>query len=248
MARQRFGQHFLINSSVAEREVEYATLSPDDVVLEIGAGKGVLTELLARKAKQVIAIEIDPRLVELLRPIIPENVTLIAGDALKLDFQCLLHFTKIVSNLPFEISSPITFKFLESSFAKAVLMYQKDFAKRLVAPPKTKDYSRLTVGVYYKAHCKILEEVSRTCFDPIPRVDSCIVELIPRKNPAFSVCDETFFFKLTKQLFNHRRKKIRHTVKELSKEYERLPYLDLRVEELTPEQIGELSDSLWNLK
>lgn len=248
MAKQRFGQHFLIDSNVAEREVGYAELTNNDVILEIGPGKGVLTQLLAQKAKRVIAIEIDSRLAEQLQPTLPENVTLISGDALVVDFQTLPRFTKIVSNLPFEISSPITFKFLESSFVKAVLIYQKDFAERLVAIPGTKDYSRLTVGVSYKAHCRILEDVPRTCFHPVPRVDSCIVELVPREKSAFPVTNEPFFYLLTKQLFNHRRKKIRYTIKSFYGDYEHLPYLDQRVEELTPEQIGELSNLLWCLK
>jgi 16S rRNA (adenine1518-N6/adenine1519-N6)-dimethyltransferase len=247
MAKQRFGQHFLIDLSVASREVGYAKLIKDDIVLEIGPGQGVITRLLAQKAKQVIAIEIDKRLVDKLKKSLPENVTLISGDALSVDFRMLPQFTKIVSNLPFEISSPITFKFLESSFSRAILMYQKDFAKRLIAIPGKKEYSRLTVGVSYKAHCRILEDVSRSCFSPAPKVDSSIVELTPREKPMFNVENERFFFELTKQLFNHRRKKIRYTIKSLYGDIEQLPYLDQRIEELTPKQIGELSNILWHL-
>jgi 16S rRNA (adenine1518-N6/adenine1519-N6)-dimethyltransferase len=248
MVKQRYGQHFLIDSSVAEREIQYAHLKKDDIVLEIGPGKGIITQLLAQAAKQVVAIEIDGRLVEQLQKTLPSNVTLIHSDALEVDFQMLPQFTKIVSNLPFEISSPITFKFLESSFTKAILIYQKDFAARLVAQPGTKEYSRLTVGVYYKAFCRILEDIPPSSFSPPPEVNSCIVELIPRPKPAFEVKNEQFFASLTKQLFTHRRKKIRSTVKNLSQSYESLPYLDKRVEELTPEQIGKLSDLLWESK
>jgi 16S rRNA (adenine1518-N6/adenine1519-N6)-dimethyltransferase len=248
MVKQRFGQHFLIDRSVACREVGYADLTKNDVVLEIGPGEGIITRLLAQVAKHVITIEIDQRLVDKLKTTIPKNVTLISADALSVDFQSLPRFTKIVSNLPFEISSPITFKFLESSFSKAVLIYQKDFAERLVAHPGTKEYSRLTVGVSYKAQCRILEDVPRSCFSPPPKVDSSIVELIPRKKPLFDVQDERFFFELTKQLFNHRRKKIRHTIKTMYGDYEQLPYLDSRVEDLSPEQIGNLSNILWKRK
>ncbi len=248
MPRQRYGQHFLGNSAIAEREVSYAALTKDDVVLEIGPGKGIITNILARYAKQVIAIEIDKTLVTQLEKSLPSNVTLIEQDALTVDFTRLPPFTKIVSNLPFEISSPITFKFLESSFSKAILMYQKDFALRLVASPGTKEYSRLTVAVYYKAHCRILEDVSRESFSPAPKVDSCIVELIPREKPAFEVKNEAFFFDVTKLLFTHRRKKIRSTVKTMTHSYESLPYLEHRVEELTPEQIGLLSDMLWQIR
>lgn len=245
MARQRLGQHFLIDSSVARREVAYANLSKNDVVLEIGPGKGIITCLLAENAELIIAIEIDKHLVDQLRSIIPENVTLICDDALSVDFSTLPRFTKIVSNLPFEISSPLIFKFLKSTFSVAILIYQKDFAERLVACPGTKEYSRLTVGVSYRAQCRILEIVPRNCFSPQPKVDSAIVELIPYEKPRFTVKNEEFFFELTKQLFNHRRKKIRSTIKMMYGTFEQLPYLDKRVEELTPEQIGELSDLLY---
>lgn len=139
MVKQHFGQHFLIDLSVANREVGYAKLTKEDIVLEIGPGKGVITRLLAEKAKQVIAIEIDRRLVNKLKTTLPENVTLISGDALSVDFQILPRFTKIVSNLPFEISSPITFKLLKFPFTRAILIYQKDFAKRLVSLPEKRN-------------------------------------------------------------------------------------------------------------
>ena len=248
MVKPRFGQHFLIDLSVARREVEYAKLTKDDIVLEIGPGKGVITRLLAQKAKQVIAIEIDQQLVEKLKETLPKNVTLISGDILSVDFQILPQFTKIVSNLPFKISSPITFKLIELSFLRAILIYQKDFAERLVALPGKKEYSHLTVGVSYKAHCWILEDVDRCSFSPVPKVDSSIVEIIPRKKPMFNVENEQFFFKLSRQLFNHRRKKIRYIIKKLYGDFEQLPYLDQRIGELAPEQIGELSNLLWQLK
>lgn len=245
MVRQRYGQHFLTDLSVARREVAYAQLTKDDVVLEIGPGKGIITCLLAEQAKQVIAIEIDKRLVEQLQKTLPKNVTLIHADALCLDFTDLQRFTKIVSNLPFQISSPITFKFLATCFSKAILIYQKDFAQRLVASPGTKQYSRLTVGVAYKARCRILEDVPRQCFSPEPSIDSSIVELVPYKKPRFRVENEQFFFELTKQLFTHRRKKILYTIKALYGPFNQLPFLDKRVEQLTPEQISMLSDELY---
>ena len=247
MVRQRYGQHFLIDLSVARREVTYAQITKNDVILEIGPGKGIITRLLAQKAQQVIAIEIDQHLVDRLQTSLPSNVTLVTGDAVQIDFQELPRFTKIVSNLPFQISSPITFKLLSCSFSKAVLIYQKDFAERLVATPGTKQYSRLTVGVSYKARCRILEDVPRSCFSPPPSIDSSIVELILLKKPRFRVDNESFFFELTKQLFTHRRKKIRSTIKSHYGDIKQLPYLDLRVEQLSPEQIGEFSSALYHM-
>ena len=245
---KKLGQNFLIDHHVVEREVAYAQITKDDVVLEIGPGKGILTTELAEKARKVIAIEIDKQLVEHLHKVVPRNVELIHADALKIDFTTLPTFNKIVSNLPFQISSPITFKFLENRFGMAVLIYQKEFADRMVAKPGTKDYSRLSVSTYYRAKCELLEIVSKTLFYPQPKVDSCMIRLIPRSFPPFSVVNESFFFDLTNKLFNHRRKKIKTT---LNKIYERLdkdlPYLDKRVEELAPEQIGELSNILVEL-
>jgi len=248
MVGQRLGQHFLIDETVAEREVAYAGLTPQDVVLEIGPGGGIITRMLAQKAQQVVAIELDARLVRQLKIGLPGNVTLIHGDAVEVDFATLPRFTKIVSNLPFQISSPITFKLLDYPFSKAILIYQKDFADRLVAEPGSKEYSRLTIGVYYKAYCRILEDVPRTCFSPPPQVDSSIVELVPRKQPPFEVANETFFFEFVKQLFNHRRKKIRYTIASLFGNHEELPYLDERVEMLTPEQLGDLSNLVWAVR
>ncbi|MCK5459008.1 MAG: methyltransferase domain-containing protein, partial [Thermoplasmatales archaeon] len=120
----KLGQHFLIDKHVAEREITYADIGTDDVVLEIGPGKGILTQLLAKKAKKIIAIEIDSALVEKLENTVPGNVSVIHADIMKIDFNTLPRFNKIVSNLPFQISSPVTFKLLKYPFSKAVLIYQ----------------------------------------------------------------------------------------------------------------------------
>ena len=127
MIKPRLGQHFLINGFVADREINIANISKNDTVLEIGPGKGILTTRLAEKAKKVIAIEIDKYLVNLLLKKVPENVEIILGDALKIDFHELPKVDKIVSNIPYQISSPLTFKLLNYNFRLAVLMYQKEF-------------------------------------------------------------------------------------------------------------------------
>jgi 16S rRNA (adenine1518-N6/adenine1519-N6)-dimethyltransferase len=243
--KAKLGQNFLINKKIAEREVEYASVTKLDTVLEIGPGKGVLTNILASKAKKVIAVEIDKKLVENLKEILPENVELINSDILKIDLKDLPKFNKVVSNLPFQISSPFTFRLLDYDFELAVLIYQKEFADRMIAKPKTKDYSRLSVNVYYKAYCETLGVVPKSCFSPQPKVDSCMIRLIPRKHPAFDVVDEKFFFELTRNLFNFRRKKIGTILKDFYKIKDKdIPFFDNRVEELMPEQIGVLSNYL----
>jgi 16S rRNA (adenine1518-N6/adenine1519-N6)-dimethyltransferase len=246
--KAKLGQNFLINKKIAEKEVEYASINMQDTVLEIGPGQGILTYFLASKAKKVIAVEIDKKLVEKLKKTLPENVELINSDILKIDLKNLPKFNKVVSNLPFQISSPFTFKLLKYGFELAILIYQKEFADRMVAKPKTSSYSRLSVNVYYYANCEILEDVSKSCFRPQPKVDSRMIKLIPRMSPAFNVDDENFFFDLTKNLFNFRRKKIGTIINYLYDfDYKDIPFIEKRVEELTPEQIGDLSNYLYRI-
>src|SRR5437867_8888154 len=177
--RRRMGQHFLIDARVAARQVAHAQIRPSDVVLEIGPGLGVLTRLLAERAKRVIAIESDRRFAPYLRRRLPQ-VEVIQGDALRVDWP---RFDVMTSNLPYQISSPLTFRLLDHAFDRAVLMYQWEFARRMRASPGTADYSRLTVGVYRRAACEILERVPRNAFYPQPRVDSALVSLVPRPAP-----------------------------------------------------------------
>jgi len=246
--KKNLGQNFLIDKNIAILEVKQANIESDDTVLEIGPGLGILTKLLAEKAKRVIAIEIDENLINKLKKTLPENVDLIHEDALNIDFETLPKFNKIVSNLPYQISSPITFKFLDYDFESAILIYQKEFAERLVANPGSKNYSRLSVGIYYKSICKIIRTIPKTCFKPQPKVDSSMVKIIPRKSPPFNVINEKFFFELTKNLFNYRRKKINSILNNLYRlGLKSVPYLENRVEELSPMQIGMLSDSLFKM-
>jgi 16S rRNA (adenine1518-N6/adenine1519-N6)-dimethyltransferase len=246
--KKNLSQNFLVDKNIAELEIKQADIKNDDIVLEIGPGKGILTKILAEKAKKVIAIEIDESLIDKLKKILPENVDLIHDDALKFDFDELPKFNKIVSNLPFKISSPITFKFLEYDFELAVLIYQKEFAERLIASPGTKNYSRLSVSIYYKSICSLIRTIPKSCFKPQPSVDSSLIKIIPRESPPFEVINEKFFFNLTKNLFNYRRKKIKNILYYFySLNLKNLPYQENRVEELSPVQIGELSDILFKI-
>lgn len=242
------GQNFLVDDRVADRQIEYAELSSSDTVLEVGPGLGMLTGRLAARAGKVLAIEADAKLASYLEGRLPQNVELIRGDALQVPFP---RFDRFVSNLPYSISSPIVFKLLEHDFVKGVVMLQKEFADRMVAMPDTDDYSRLTVNVFYRAECRILEKVPSSRFWPQPKVDSAIVELVPRA-PPFDVSDEGFFFRLVEMLFQNRRKKIGTVLRMrslvTSEQKALLPYMDLRVEALSPEQIGELSDRVRELR
>jgi 16S rRNA (adenine1518-N6/adenine1519-N6)-dimethyltransferase len=244
------GQCFLIDRDLAEHQVDLADIQKDDTVLEVGPGLGILTELLSKKAKGVFAIEQDKRLFEHLKKMGMGNVELVNADALKVDFP---EFGKIVSNLPFQISSPVTFKFLEHGFEAAVLMYQREFAERMVEE-RGRNSSRLSVKLYYKAGVEILDIVPRNAFYPVPDVESAIVRLAPRP-PPFPVRDEKMFFRVIDCIYAHRRKKIQNCFVENWKWFasdrsrmklmlKELPFMDKRAEELAPEDMGELSNRL----
>jgi len=251
---KRLGQNFLLDDRVIRRSVELAELTPEDTVLEIGPGLGNLTEELLRTGAKVVAVEQDAAFCRFLERRYGPRVTLVQADAVK---AFLPGFNKVVSNLPYQISSPITFKLLDLGFEVAVLMLQKEFAQRMVAKPGTDDYGRLSVGVYYRADCEIAVNVPRNAFWPQPKVDSCVVRLVP-KPPPFKVRDERVFYDVTKAIFSHRRKKISNCLstdpavkglvtEKVSRSLSALPHASKRAEELTPEMIGELADALLEL-
>ena len=249
MPRPRLGQHFLQDHAVVQRHLSYANLTTKDTVLEIGPGTGVLTLPMAAQVQQVIAVELDESLYQQLQKKTPNNVTLLQGDILQLDWKTLPPWNKVLANIPYEISSPLTFQLLQHQFDCAVLMYQKDFAQRMVAQPHTKDYSRLTVSLYYYTHCTIMEEIPPTSFSPPPKIESCLVKLVPRTTPPFTVEDETVFFDIVKQVFLHRRKTIKNALSPLiGTDANNVSYADQRAEELTPEQLGHLSDEIYYMQ
>jgi len=244
------GQNFVVDEGILTREVEYAALNKKDVVLEVGAGIGNLTEKMVRKAKKVIAVEKDKRLAEILNRRFEKNrerIEIIHGDVLKLDFRTdIPEFNKVLSNIPYYISSPCTLKLLKHSFDVAVLSYQKEFAERLAAKAGEKNYSRLSVAAYYFADVELLELVPKTAFYPQPKVDSLIVR-IRRKKPPFKVDEEKFFnfvhavFTQKKKSFRNAIKLSRHLLKSEIKE-EKIPekFLEKRVFQLSPEEIAEI--------
>ncbi|MCE7744271.1 MAG: ribosomal RNA small subunit methyltransferase A [Candidatus Heimdallarchaeota archaeon] len=178
--RKSLSQNFLINKAVLNRQIKYANLTEEDIVLEIGGGTGLLTEQLAKAAGKVYSIEYDRKLADYLKRKFQShnNVTILAGDALKLEYPKV---TKFIANLPYHISSPITFRLLDYDFDLAVLMYQYEFARRMVAKPRTDDYSRLSANLQFQAEVEILERVPRNCFLPMPKVDSALVQIKLKK-------------------------------------------------------------------
>ncbi len=259
--KKRLGQNFVVSTDLLERMISYASITDDDVVLEVGAGLGFLTQLLSRECKRVIAIEFDPRLIKILRKQLRhlQNVELIEGDVLKAPVPL---FNKLVSTPPYAISSPLLFWLLERKFECAVLTFQKEFAKRLAAPVGSKDYGRLTVTTYCRAEAELLEHLPKELFYPQPAVDSMIVRLKP-KEPPFQVEDEETFLEILRTLFTQRNKKIRNAIipflhkKGMKSENamrlaDSLPFHNNRVRKLAPEDFGIITNEIlqkswyWN--
>ena len=259
---KNLGQNYLIDKNKRNQIIGFGDVDKNDVVLEIGTGIGTLTIELAKKAKKVIAIEQDENICKILTKRLKDekidNVELINDDALKVDFP---KFNKIISNLPYQISSPITFKFLEYDFDLAILMYQKEFADRMNGEVGSKNYSRLSAMLYFKCNVETLTNVSAESFIPKPKIDSTVVKLTPKEN-RISDADFKIYSNFTKALFQHRNKKIknalidsRHIINNIDKKIlkkrlnaieddELNEYLSKRVVELTPEEILFLSKKL----
>jgi 16S rRNA (adenine1518-N6/adenine1519-N6)-dimethyltransferase len=229
---KKLGQHFLVDRRVLARIGDYASLVEEDRVLEIGPGTGNLTQILSERAGTVFAIEVDPALASSLEGRFP-NVVVIRSDALKVQ---LPDYNKIVSNLPYQISSKITFRLLERPFDLAVLMYQREFAERMVASLGTKDYGRLTLNVSLRAEAEILERVPRGAFRPMPQVESAIVRLRPRENPI--PVDERLFDDLTRGLFSMRRKKVKRSLAAMNVSSDVLSRIDPDLLERRPQELS----------
>lgn len=221
---KNLGQNYLIDRNKRNQIIDFGNITKKDIILEIGPGIGTLTCELSSKAKKVIAIEQDPTIFDILKERLENenitNVELINDDALNVDFP---EFNKIISNLPYQISSPITFKFLEYDFDTAILMYQKEFANRMKGKVGTKDYSRLSAMLYFKCEVELLTNVSAESFIPKPKVDSTVIKLSP-KIPEFEgelsklaiseINEDDFrtYSKFTKALFQHKNKKARNAL------------------------------------
>jgi 16S rRNA (adenine1518-N6/adenine1519-N6)-dimethyltransferase len=250
--RKGLGQHFLVDGGVLGRQLAAARLGPEDTVLEVGAGLGTLTVELARRAGHVVAYEADARLAAALGPELPANVRLLAEDALDADWP---PFTRFVANVPYGISSPLLFKLLDRGFGLAVVLLQREFADRLAAVPRTKDYGRLTVACARVAGAEVLEVVPPSAFWPQPRVESALVRLTPRD--GFAVADREVFDELLRTVFSQRRKMLRNSLGgargRLAPRSSMEGWLEFvagvewsssRPEELAPAELGRLADDI----
>lgn len=215
--KKSFGQNFLTDTNILQKIVDTAEIDKNVNVIEIGPGIGALTEFLAESAAEVMAFEIDDRLVPILADTLRDfdNVTVVNQDILKVDLaQYIAEFKnpdlpiKVVANLPYYITTPILMHLIESGipFSEFVVMMQREVADRISAQPNTKSYGSLSIAVQYYMTAKVAFIVPRTVFVPAPNVDSAILKMVRRDQPAVVVQDEKFFFKVSKASFVHRRK------------------------------------------
>jgi len=222
--RRPLGQHFLSDLDTARQIVRLADLSPGGHVVEIGPGKGVLTHDLIRAAGTLTALEIDPRLCAQLKKKFGgfEQFHLVEADALKFDYSACAPRFQVVSNLPYYAATPILKRLIHyrQYIDNMTLMLQREVAERIVAEPGTRDYGSLTVLVQFHCEAVCLLQVGRQCFHPPPRVDSTVIRLTPRAQPAAEVRDVKTFFNLVQAAFFHKRKTLKNNLKGLNRQFE----------------------------
>ena len=263
--QKKFGQNFLIDTSVLDRIISAAEITKDDCVLEIGPGIGTMTQYLAESAREVVAVEIDKNLIPILGETLAEyeNVTILNEDILKVDVNKIVEEKnggrpiKVVANLPYYITTPIIMGLFENHIPlkSITIMVQKEVADRMQVGPGTKDYGALSLAVQYYAKPEIVANVPPNCFIPRPNVGSAVIRLTRYEQPPVEVLDEKKMFSLIRASFNQRRKTLVNglgNASELSVSKEQvLEALEkmglsstVRGEALTLEQFAELSNLL----
>ncbi|MDI6703796.1 MAG: 16S rRNA (adenine(1518)-N(6)/adenine(1519)-N(6))-dimethyltransferase RsmA [bacterium] len=219
---KRLGQNFLIDEEVIYKIIEAAEINSQDLILEVGSGIGILTEQLALHSNKVIAVEIDPQLVSILRERFENrrNVCIINGNILHIDLDEILGNctqAKVVTNLPYYITTPIIMHLLKkrNRFKSLIIMVQKEVGERILASPKSKDYGVLSIGVQYASDQRLIAHVSRKSFFPPPSVDSMVIKLTVLQEPKVSVSNQDMFFRVVEVSFQKRRKMIRNSLTDL---------------------------------
>lgn len=221
--QKKYGQNFLIDENVVRKIVREAGVTKDDFVLEVGPGIGTMTQILCEEAREVVAVEIDRKLIPILTNdtlSYYDNVTVINEDILKLDIAKLAQERnggkpiKVVANLPYYITTPIIMGLFESGVEldSITIMVQKEVADRMKVGPGTKDYGALSLAVQYYASPSIVLTVPASCFMPRPNVDSAVIKLVRYSKPPVDVDDAHFMFNIIRASFNQRRKTMTNSV------------------------------------
>jgi 16S rRNA (adenine1518-N6/adenine1519-N6)-dimethyltransferase len=259
--RKKWGQHFLIDRNILNKVIRTAQIEKKDLVLEIGPGLGEMTFALARQARRVIAVEIDPKLVEILNKKVVDypNVEVLKRDILKIDFDQFFdregERIKVVANLPYQISAPLLFRFVESKevFSTLTLMLQKEVAERMVAAPGTKTYGPLSIFLQLFSNLSICFYIKPSAFFPPPKVESAVVHMVFREKPMVELEDEKWFRKVVRGCFGYRRKTLinglKHSGLSLPQDMERrIERIGIdprrRPETLTIQEFARLAEAL----
>ncbi len=218
--QKKYGQNFLIDTHVLDKIIGAAQIGPDDFVLEIGPGIGTMTQYLAEAAREVVAVEIDAKLIPILEDTLKEydNVTVLNEDILKVDICKIAEEKnagkpiKVVANLPYYITTPIIMGLFESEvpLESITVMVQKEVADRMQVGPGTKDYGALSLAVQYYAEPYIVANVPPNCFIPRPAVGSAVIRLTRYQEKPVKVEDASFMFKIIRASFNQRRKTLQN--------------------------------------
>ncbi|MCR4942894.1 MAG: 16S rRNA (adenine(1518)-N(6)/adenine(1519)-N(6))-dimethyltransferase RsmA [Clostridium sp.] len=257
------GQNFLIDDSVLNDIVSGAEVDENDLVIEIGPGVGSLTAQLLKKAKKVVAVELDNDLIPILEAELGQydNFSLIHKDALKVDFNEIIgdeQSVKLVANLPYYVTTPIIVNLLKKNynFKSLTVMIQKEVAERINAEPNCKEYGSISLLVQYYCDTKIIRNVSPSCFIPRPKVDSIVIRLDRLKERRVKVKDEQLMFEIIRHSFNMRRKTLWNATKQLgiNKEVLEKAYEEAEIdpkrrgETLSLEEFARLSDKITELR
>ncbi len=259
---KRLGQSFLVDNNITCRIVEASGIGGDDTVVEIGAGLGVMTTMIAARAKRVIALEIDPKLVDVLNEELKtiSNVEIVHTDVLRYDFSSpsgVKDRIKVIGNIPYNVSSQILFRMIEfmNHISSATFMFQKEVADRVASPPGTKEYGILSVIIAMYAEISKIMTVSSSCFYPKPKVDSAVLRIDMRKSPLFAFPDRALFIETVKAAFSQRRKTIANNLKGMDALRSKKPDIPMllaeagidgqrRGETLTVEEFGRLAETI----
>ena len=265
---KRLGQSFLEDRNSINKIIRISNIQEDDIIVEIGAGVGLMTEAIAKQARKVIALDIDPRMVGILKKRMApyRHVDIVQADVLEYDFSSAIgelpsRKIKVIGNIPYNISSQILFRLLayRDHISSMILMFQKELADRLIATPGTKAYGVPTVLVSMYLLCSREMAIPRSCFYPKPAVMSSVLKMVIREKPQLDLADHDFFFKIAKTAFAKRRKTLLNNLRGLSLlGYSAMDMANAlknsgidgarRGETLTALEIGKLSNALHSIK
>jgi len=265
---KRLGQSFLEDRNAINKIIRISNIQEDDIIVEIGAGVGLMTEVIAKQARKVIALDIDPRMVGILKKRMApyRHVDIVQADVLEYDFSSAIgelpsRKIKVIGNIPYNISSQILFRLLayRDHISSMILMFQKELADRLIATPGTKAYGVPTVLVSMYLLCSREMAIPCSCFYPKPAVMSSVLKMVIREKPQLDLADHDFFFKIAKTAFAKRRKTLLNNLRGLNLlGYSAMDMANAlknsgidgarRGETLTALEIGKLSNALHSIK